>query len=362
MTPLIYAAYDPAPLDAVKLLVEKGADLEAKCLHWTAYQWAMAEKHYVIAQFLKEAQRRQSLAGAPAAQAPPPQQGLTAEQVAQIAAQAAAAVAGNKPAAPAQKIFNVAADTPDYKLPENPDKYAVVIGIEKYPSLPSADYAGRDAESMRRHLVALGYPPRHIKFLSNDTATRARLVAIFRRWLPRNVKPGSEVFVYYSGHGAPDPASKSAYLVTFDADVEDLPDTAYPVDLLNEELAKLPAKRVILAMDSCFSGAGGRSVLAKGARPLVTKLSGGFWSLGGAVLRLTASKSDQISQTYEAKGHGLFTYYLLKGLNGAAKKDGEVTLRTLYRYVKPHVEDEASLMNQTQAPQLFPPQADARLR
>ena len=97
-------------------------------------------------------------------------------------------------------------------------------------------------------------------------------------------------------------------------------------------------------MDSCFSGAGGRSVLAKGARPLVALKAD---VLPARVTVLSASAGDQISNSWPEMGHGLFTYYFLKGLK---EKDGD--LRAVYDYLKPEVTRAARrTYNSDQEPQ-----------
>ncbi len=253
-------------------------------------------------------------------------------------------------------------DKPGYTTPENPDNFAVVIGVEKYATLPAADFAERDAESMRAHLMAMGYPARNIFFLSGQQATRAKIAQSVNTWLPGRVTPASTVFFYYSGHGAPDPATNQAYLVPMDGDPEDLDSTAYPIKLLYEKLGKLKSKQVIVALDSCFSGAGGRSVLAKGTRPLVGKIDLG--GLPNSVVALTASDKSQISGTIEEQGHGAFTYYMLKGLEGGAKNGaGRVTAQSLHDYLTPKVRDAARLSNREQTPQLMnPKRAGSALR
>jgi hypothetical protein len=94
-------------------------------------------------------------------------------------------------------------------------------------------------------------------------------------------------------------------------------------------LAKLPAKRVTVVMDSCFSGAGGRSVIAKGARPLVTVHA---TDVPANLTVLAATGSDQISNSYDKKGHGLFTYFFLRGMK---EKGGD--LKAVFDYLKPEV-------------------------
>ncbi|MFI5362367.1 MAG: right-handed parallel beta-helix repeat-containing protein [Elusimicrobiota bacterium] len=243
-------------------------------------------------------------------------------------------------------------DAPSYKLAESTSNFAVVIGVEKYPALPAALYADHDARAVHAHLLALGFPERNIMTLTERDATRASMSKALNTWLPNRVKEDSTVFFYYSGHGAPDTSSNSAYLVPIDGDPEALGDTAYPVKQLYEKLGKLKAARVIVALDSCFSGAGGRSVLAKDARPLITKINVGSLA-PGKVVALSAASADQISGAVEDQGHGAFTYFLLKGLNGAAADaSGVVTVKGLYDYLSPKVSDAARLHNRDQTPVL----------
>ncbi len=55
--------------------------------------------------------------------------------------------------------------------------------------------------------------------------------------------------------------------------------------------------------------------------------------------------------TLTKQGHGIFTYYFLKGLTGEAKNaDGAVTPRGLYNYLQSKVQDTANLQNREQPP------------
>lgn len=225
-----------------------------------------------------------------------------------------------------------------------------MIGIEKYSELPSAKYADRDAEAVVAHMKALGVPRRNIIHLSGAKAGRSSLVKYLNSWLPRNVTPASRVFFYFSGHGAPNPKTGEAYLVPWDGDPKFLEDTAYPIKRLYSQLASLKAKEIIVALDACFSGAGGRSVLAEGARPLVTNVDIQTEKDSPLTL-LTAASGDEITTTLNDKGHGMFTYFLLNGLNGAAKdSQGDITAQSLFSYLKPQVQDEARRQNREQTP------------
>jgi uncharacterized caspase-like protein len=122
-----------------------------------------------------------------------------------------------------------------------------------------------------------------------------------------------------------------------------------------DALGKLPTKRVIVALDSCFSGAGGRSVITKGTRPLVMDLQSNI-TLSKNIVVLSASSGDQISSTYEEKGHGLFTYFLLKGINDGdvVYKNGSTTVNELFKIIKPQVESIVrKKYNNKQTPQLI---------
>ena len=68
-----------------------------------------------------------------------------------------------------------------------------------------------------------------------------------------------------------------------------------------------------------------------------------------------ASTGNQVSSSYEEKGHGLLTYFFFKGLKGEAdlNKDGRIDLAELFDYVKPQVERTARRsFNNEQTPQL----------
>lgn len=253
-------------------------------------------------------------------------------------------------AAPAAKIYHSDVDKPGYRFGGGPDDIALVVGVENYQNLPPADFAERDAAAVREHLLALGYPERNVIYLTGSKASRTGIEKYLETWLPLNVKEDSRVFVYFSGHGAPDAVTGQAYLVPWDGDAKFLKNTGYPIKRLYESLAGLKAKQVVLAMDACFSGEGGRSVLAKGARPLVTKVDVGMEAPGRLVV-FAATAAAEITDSEESQGHGLFTYYFLKGLQ---EKGGKPTLRGLHDYVLPRVRDAARRNGREQTPQLMP--------
>jgi len=259
------------------------------------------------------------------------------------------------------ELFSVKSDIDDLpavKIKPNKNAYAIVIGIENYrQKLPKAAFAASDAKLMRDYLIrVLGYPEENVITLLNDRALKSDLEKYIDRWLINNVESNGRVFIYYSGHGAPNAKTGDAYLVPYDGDPTFIAETGYPIARLYESLGKLKAGEITVILDSCFSGAGGRSVLAAGAKPLVMTINMPVIRRNMSVL--TASAGDQISSAYAEKGHGLLTYFLLKGIKNedVVKPDGSVKMDDLFGYVKPQVERIArKQFNNEQTPQLMTP-------
>ena len=178
-----------------------------------------------------------------------------------------------------------------------PQNHAIIIGIEHYrEQLPKATYARHDAKVMAQYLTqALGYPEENVVVLLDDRATRADLHKYVESWLPNRVEPSDSVFIYFSGHGAPNVKTGEAYLVPYDGDPLYIDKTGYSLQLLYDHLNRLPSKEVVVVLDSCFSGAGGRSVIAKGMRPLILSVENPLLAHGTTFV-LGASAGDQVSQ------------------------------------------------------------------
>jgi hypothetical protein len=245
------------------------------------------------------------------------------------------------------------------KLDKSRDAVALVIGISKYrdEAIPQVRYAKRDAEIMAAYLESIsGIARSRIKVLTDEGATHSDLSAYVEEWLPRRVSKDTTVFVYYAGHGTPNPATGKAFLLPYDGH-PDFQNKLYPLDRLYENLERLPAKEVVVMLDSCFSGASGRSVLPSGARPVGIAIENPVLASGKLAI-LAAATGMQISSDYDKEQHGLFTYYVLKGLRGEADSDksGTVEVDELFQYVRNGVISIASEeLNRDQTPLLQPP-------
>ena len=263
----------------------------------------------------------------------------------------------NAPNTTSDSTLNSDVDTPIYAKNEAPNDFAIVIGIQKYENVSEAQYASNDARAMRRHLLALGFPDKNIAFLSGSQATKSGIEKYMTSWLPNQVSIHSKIFFYFSGHGANDPQTHQAYIVPWDGDPSFLSATGYSITRLYQQLNALNAGQVIVVLDSCFSGEGPRSVMAKGLRPLIQKVNMGPAALG-SIAALAAAGPDQVEGTLPEEGHGILTYYLLKGLN---KTKGSANLNALYHYLEPRVQDVARNEGRIQTPQLMGVKTDITL-
>lgn len=223
---------------------------------------------------------------------------------------------------------------------------AVIVGIENYRKLPSAEFAKNDALAFKEYLLAIGFEKKNIKTLINEDATKTSIQAAIEVWLKNKVKKESTVVVYYSGHGSPDITSKISYLVPYDGDLNYLPVTAYPLNRMYQMLTDLNAKIIYVILDACFSGAGGRSLIAKGYRPVL--ISHHKPKVSKKLVVLTASRENQISLSSPQLKHGLLTYFFLKAI-----KEKKRDIIDIYQYVLKNVENTAIDQNVEQTPKLF---------
>ena len=340
--------------DIVKLLIDKGADIDVvivgleRCnsvLTPTFYEGRDANCKSGI-KLLEKFKPKQEIASQPQ-----PSQSITKEELKTIVQSAVeGTIQAQKQETKATPSIQSDIDKPSFHPSQQvmgDNDLAVIIGIEGYQSLPKSDYSYDDARLMADYIKALGFKSRNIELLTDEKATKSSIEKSLEAWLKNKIKPDSRVFVYYSGHGAPDPSTGEAYLVPYDGDPNYLEVTGYSLKRLYDNLGKLQVAEVTVVLDSCFSGAGGRSVLAKGARPLVMMTTSTVLPSNMAVL--SATQGTQISTSSTEKGHGVFTYYFLKAL-----KEGKKTIAEIYEYIKPLVEDEAKQLNVQQSPSISP--------
>ncbi len=235
------------------------------------------------------------------------------------------------------------------------DAVAVVIGIADYRSLPKAEYANDDARAFYDYAIrALGVKPENIKLLVDGDAEEAEILKTFRTWVPSRVKSTTDVYVYYSGHGLPTQDGQGLYLLPPRADREVIDDTAIPSSKINAALQLAKPRSVTIFMDACYSGqARSGETLVASARPISLRTENRLFPDGFTVI--TASQHDQISSSSPDLQHGIFSYYLMRGMEGDAdaNKDGKITLGEMQAYLLENVGRQAAMMSRKQEPQLI---------
>jgi hypothetical protein len=234
--------------------------------------------------------------------------------------------------------------------------YALIIGVEKYRDVKTpATGATNDAKSFAELAKStMGLPAKNIRLAVGDRATKGDIEKHVD-WLVANVPKGGRIYLFFSGHGAPDGAEGTPYLLPYDGDPAALDRTALPLQKILDRLQNSPAEDAVAFVDTCFSGAGGRSVLPEGARPLVRVKKP---AAKAKVALLSASSGEQISGPSGDKKNGAFTRFVTVGIGRGeadADGDGQITVKELAAWVKPRVEREARKQGREQSPELSSP-------
>ena len=234
---------------------------------------------------------------------------------------------------------------------EKKHSVAIIIGNKNYsnPDVPQVTFAHRDAAVMEQYLSkTLGYKD----IIIETDATQGKFFALFGTEkkdgkLQDYIKKGkSDVFIYYSGHGAPDPESKDGYFVPVDCDPMMVDVNGYSLDLFYNKINNLGAKSVTVVIDACFSGSSDQGMLLKNISPVFIEVDE-TGQLADEVTVFTSSSGEQVSSWYPEKKHSLYTYFFLKGLKGSADVDENqsVTAEEMQFYVNEEVGFMARKLN-----------------
>ncbi len=235
------------------------------------------------------------------------------------------------------------------------DAVAIIIGIQNYKRVPKADYADNDAKEFYEYAIrGLGIKPENIKLLVDEDADEVNIVKAFENWLPLQVnKNKTDVYVFYSGHGLPSSDGKSLYFLPHGVDKELLSRTAVGQTEVVSALVASKPKSVTMFIDACYSGQtrGGETLLAS-AKPIALKTDTNVFPSNFTVI--TASANDQISSSSPELKHGIFSFYLMKGMEGDAdgNKDGKITAGEMQEYLSDKVSRQAMSMSRKQETQL----------
>lgn len=240
-------------------------------------------------------------------------------------------------AAPAKTGANAASGT----------TWAIVAGISDYQdaNIPKLNYAHRDAEVFAKYLQSPSggsLDNEHLHVLLNEQATGAELAnALFG--LIKKVKEGDQVIIYFSGHGDVEATleDQPGYLLCWDS-----PPNVYmsggtlELDDLKKIVKTLALKkvRVLIITDACRAGK-----LAGSANNGSQVAANNMKALFSNEIKILSCQPDQLSQesTKWGGGRGVFSYYLMQGLEGKADRDGDgnVDLQEIDLFLYDHVRE-----------------------
>lgn len=225
---------------------------------------------------------------------------------------------------------------------DKPKLYLVTIGINKYKNAKyNLNYAQADADGVEKAIKTNSgslfkeVVPYNIR---NDKAVKATILAtlddIKKKSLQQDV-----LIVYYAGHGVMTQGENGEfYIVPHDiiqlyGKDDILKDKGISATMLKQYAQEINAQKQVFILDACQSAGALETVAVRGAAEekaiaQLARSTGTFW--------ITATGSDQFATEFEKLGHGIFTYALLDGINGAGDANGDkkLTVRELSTFIE----------------------------
>jgi len=243
-------------------------------------------------------------------------------------------------------------------------KYALVIGIKGYPNFADNPlrFADRDAKAFAEFIMTPeggGFPAANVHLMRNEDAKR---VDIFRElvWLKTHVRVNVQVYIFFSGHGVED-ENHQVFFMPYDGDSR-IPEAAgiRSDEFLKAVRDRISPKQLIFFIDACHAGAAalpGGTTKAGEESTIALEWKKELEAAPEVNMAFLSASSRELSREDPGLQHGLFTWFLLEGLRGAAdstvigNKDGAVTVEELYRYLSENVPKRSrALFSATQTP------------
>jgi len=241
-------------------------------------------------------------------------------------------------------------DPTKFSARRNPNAAALIIGITKYKRTVDARFADKDAQFFSDYARRkLGVPQSNIKVLTNEKADLTDIFEAAANWLPSATQAGkSDVYIFYAGHGLSSADGKEVYLIPYTGSPTLLEQTALHRSKLFKSIADARPRSVTVFLDTCYSGTARTNeilVASRGIRVVPRELE-----IPTRFTVFSAASMTQTAQMLDETGHGLFSYWLMKGMEGGAdkNKDRKITTGELHDYVRNNV----TRLRHDQTPQL----------
>jgi WD40 repeat protein/uncharacterized caspase-like protein len=228
--------------------------------------------------------------------------------------------------------------------------WILLVGVNQYQDeqFPPLEYSAVDCQDLGVALDAATqeFPCKQL-VAHHDFAQQQPTLAAVSESLKRiatAAKSQDTVLVYFSGHGVIEQVTQQAVLCLSDTRNEALLDTGLKMQDLLQQLDHCKARQQLVWLDACHSG----SLIMRGAKGLDEPTVIGSFEPTAQLVRVLRTRSvqskgfyallscdeGQRSWEFPELGHGVFTYYLIRGLQGdAADHEGVIDADSLYRYV-----------------------------
>ncbi|MBS0164508.1 MAG: hypothetical protein JSR29_00325 [Nitrospira sp.] len=221
---------------------------------------------------------------------------------------------------------------------KEPKAVIITIGVGRFrdEQVPVVSHASHDAAVMAEYFHAIGNVPRErMRVLLDRQAQYADLEETFERWLRKRADAATDLYVFFSGRALIDGPNGTVSLMAYDG-APSGQTGLYPLRRLQEAIQRLPVRRAVVFFDVSLDPVPGVD-LATISRP--------DWESGLSDARkdvemwMVGNRKLQEAQAHEQGKHGLFTYYLLRGLQGVAdlNRDETVTAGELCTYARSQV-------------------------
>ena len=239
-------------------------------------------------------------------------------------------------------ISDVDIDIPVSTSGVNSKTFVLILSNENYSesNVSRVYFANKDGETFKQYCIkTLSIPEDNIHMKIDATRNQMRSEIKWLQNVSEAFGKNANIIVYYSGHGMPDETSQKAYLLPSDGIAND-PESAYSLSSLYKQLGSMDVNSVVVFLDACFSGSQRNGEMLTASKGVAIKPKDEV--LDGRVIVMSASQGDETAYTYNEKGHGLFTYFLLKKLQ---ESKGNISLYDLSQFIVSNVRQVSIIKN-----------------
>ncbi|PGX17458.1 peptidase C14 [Priestia megaterium] len=207
---------------------------------------------------------------------------------------------------------------------------ALIIAVDQYINANALPNTVNDATEIERLLLESPslFEKQNVQVIQGSISRKEILLVALNSFF-QNASNTDVLFLFWAGHGAF--LNGEGYFVPYEGDTRFTEETMIKMSEVRDLIDKTAANTVLSFFDTCHSGAVARNMHREMIRGLEVKGS-------GKVLIAACTESQA---AWDRSGHGAFTDYLIKGLEGeAADPSGDINVYTLYSYISNKLHDE----------------------